>query len=101
MTAPARLAADAAPVATVLVVPGMHCAGCMGKVESGLVALPGVSAARVNLTARQVRVEHDSAVNMPELVEALTAIGFASQPRGRSRRPNPYLRRWRSLPSLA
>ena len=32
--------ATAAPATTVMVVPGMHCAGCMGKVERGLKALP-------------------------------------------------------------
>ena len=53
------------PDTTVLVVPGMHCAGCMAKVERALGAVPGVVAARVNLTARQVRVEHDPAVTMP------------------------------------
>ena len=42
---------------TVLVVPGMHCAGCMAKVERALQGVPGVSAARVNLTAKQVRLE--------------------------------------------
>jgi len=73
----AAVAAD-----TVLVVPGMHCAGCMSKVEKALVALPGVSAARVNLTARQVRVSHDSAVAIPDLVDALSKVGFPSQPRG-------------------
>ena len=57
MNAPARLE-PAASAETVLVVPGMHCAGCMAKVERGLVAVPGVSAARVNLTARQVSVNH-------------------------------------------
>ena len=67
---------------TVLVVPGMHCAGCMSKVEKALVALPGVSAARVNLTARQVRVSHDGTVAIPDLVDALSAVGFPSQPRG-------------------
>ena len=67
---------------TVLVVPGMHCAGCMAKVERALGAVPGVVAARVNLTARQVRVEHDPAVTMPALMDALGNVGFASQPRG-------------------
>ena len=67
---------------TVLVVPGMHCAGCMGKVEKGLAAIAGVRAARVNLTARQVRVEHDATVTVPALVEALSRIGFPAQPRG-------------------
>ena len=67
---------------TVLVVPGMHCAGCMSKVERGLLALPGVGAARVNLTARQVRVAHDGCVSVPDLVDALGRIGFPAQPRG-------------------
>lgn len=66
---------------SILLVPGMHCAGCMGKVERGLGGLAGVAAARVNLSARTVRVEHDPALPMPVLVEALAAIGFPSQPR--------------------
>ena len=70
------------PESTVLVVPGMHCAGCMAKVERSLGAVPGVSEARVNLTARQVRVAHESAVTMPQLMDALSSVGFASQPRG-------------------
>lgn len=74
---------------TVLVVPGMHCAGCMAKVERALGAVPGVSAARVNLTARQVRVEHDPAVTMPALMDALGNVGFASQPRGEELAPPP------------
>lgn len=66
---------------TVLVVPGMHCAGCMAKVERALQAVPGVSAARVNLTAKQVRTEHSREVETADLIAALDAVGFASQPR--------------------
>lgn len=89
MTALARQSDSAAAVTTVLVVPGMHCAGCMAKVERGLNAVEGVSAARVNLTARQVRVDHDPAVTAPQLVDALGNIGFASQPRGDELEPVP------------
>jgi copper chaperone CopZ len=32
-------------------VEGMNCAGCAGRVERTLAALPGVAAARVNLAA--------------------------------------------------
>lgn len=77
------------PESTVLVVPGMHCAGCMAKVERALGAVPGVSGARVNLTARQVRVDHDPAVTMPALMDALGQVGFASQPRGEELAPPP------------
>jgi Cu2+-exporting ATPase len=84
------LRAGAAPLeSTVLVVPGMHCAGCMAKVERAFGALPGVHGARVNLTARQVRVDHDPAVREPALVAALAEAGFASQPRGEELAPPP------------
>ena len=66
---------------TVLVVPAMHCAGCMAKVERALGELSGVSTARVNLTARQVRVTHAPELQAPALMGALSAVGFASQPR--------------------
>lgn len=95
MNAPARLG-SAAPAAggaeaieTVLVVPGMHCAGCMSKVERTLGALDGVSHARVNLSARQVRVAHDPGVTIPTLVTALENVGFASQPRAEQLAPPP------------
>jgi len=82
VTALARSEAPAAPVSTVLVVPGMHCAGCMAKVERSLGAVPGVAQARVNLTARHVRVDHDPAVTVPQMVDALGNAGFPAQPRG-------------------
>jgi Cu2+-exporting ATPase len=74
-------------IETVLVVPGMHCAGCMAKVERGLEALPEVAHARVNLSARQVHVSHHPAARLPDLVSALDAIGFASQPRAEETAP--------------
>ena len=82
----ARLALPDA-VETVLVVPGMHCSGCMSKVERQLQDLPLVHAARVNLTARQVRVSHDPALTVPEMVDALASAGFPSQPRGEELAP--------------
>ena len=81
--------AQAADETTVLVVPGMHCAGCMAKVERALRAVPGVASARVNLTARQVGVEHAAEVTMPQLMDALGAVGCASQPRGADLAPPP------------
>ncbi len=81
MNALSPIPAETASETTVLVVPGMHCAGCMAKVERALSAIPGVSAARVNLTAKQVRAEHASQVEAADLIAALDAVGFASQPR--------------------
>ena len=67
--------------------PAMHCAGCMAKVERGLGKVPGVISARVNLTARLVRVTHERAVTVPRLVGALGDIGFSSQSRGEELAP--------------
>jgi Cu2+-exporting ATPase len=66
---------------SVLAVPGMHCAGCMGKVERALGAVPGVVAARANLTARTIAVDHSAAAEIPALVAALAGAGFAAEPR--------------------
>lgn len=77
------LAATQGPRAsrTVLTVPGMHCAGCMSKVERALVAMPGVSEARVNLSARTVAVVYAPGLDARALTETLAGIGFESQPR--------------------
>jgi len=40
-----------------LAVDGIHCAGCMAKIERGLSAVPAVTRARVNLTDKRVAVE--------------------------------------------
>ena len=40
-----------------LAVEGVHCAGCMAKIERGLSAIPDVTLARVNLTDRRVALE--------------------------------------------
>ncbi len=88
MTGPVQALA-AATRDTVLIVPDMHCAGCMGKVERGLQAIPGVESARVNLSAKQVRVVHDEDLSTPSLVAALSTIGFSSQPRAEELAPPP------------
>ena len=89
MNAQAQPLPTEALLETVLVVPGMHCAGCMGKVEGALRAVEGVASARVNLTARQVRVSHAASVTMPRIVAALSGAGFASQPREDDAAPPP------------
>ncbi len=64
---------------TVLAVPGMHCAGCISKIERGMKEAPGVISARVNLSARQVTIRHDPAIKDRDLVIALEKIGFESE----------------------
>ncbi len=81
------LTSPAATSRCVLAVPTMHCAGCMGKVERTLMAVPGVVTARTNLTARSVEVVHTASAEIPELVAALAGAGFAAQPREMSEEP--------------
>ena len=66
---------------TILAVPGMHCAGCISKIERGLDGRPGIFSARVNLSARQVTIAHDAALKPRDLVAELDRIGFEAQPR--------------------
>jgi Cu2+-exporting ATPase len=64
-------------VMTTLAVEGMHCGGCMRKVEQALTSFPGVVSARANLSARRVATVHRAAgISSVDLVEALNRIGF-------------------------
>ena len=66
---------------TILAVPGMHCAGCMAKIERGLDGRPGILSSRVNLSARQVRIEHNPDLKPRDLVAELERIGYEAEPR--------------------
>lgn len=81
MNAPVAIAEAAIPPRhqTRLTVPGMRCAGCIAKVERGLLAIDGVAAARVNLSAKRVTVEHAADLDDLALVDALDRLGFEAQ----------------------
>jgi Cu2+-exporting ATPase len=83
VNAPATLSADTAEVTlatTRLTVPGMKCAGCIGKIERELPRRAGIVTARANLSARRVAVRHDPALGEDALTAALLALGFEAQP---------------------
>lgn len=63
-------------------VPGMSCAGCIAKIETGLGKIDGVHVARVNFTSKQVTVAHESHIKENDLAEAIGAIGFEAAPIG-------------------
>lgn len=58
---------------TRLSIDGMHCAGCVSKVEAALNAVPGVSRASVNLAERSAMVEGEA--ESAALVAAVKATG--------------------------
>ncbi|MGL5116459.1 MAG: heavy metal translocating P-type ATPase [Beijerinckiaceae bacterium] len=64
-----------------LAVEGMRCAGCMASIERTLRALPGVSAARCNLSSARLSVAWRRGQTTPEaIVAAITGLGFRAHP---------------------
>lgn len=63
----------------VLSLPTVHCAACIGAVESGLMKVVGVNDARVNLSRKRVSIAADPDVTPDFLITALDRIGFDAQ----------------------
>ena len=80
MTATLDRPNDAQVSQTLFSVPGMHCAGCISKIERGLTETPGIAGARVNFTAKRVTISHEDDLTVPDLVEAIGRLGFEAQP---------------------
>jgi P-type Cu2+ transporter len=82
MNAPAALAPENARalISTRFTVPGMRCAGCIGKIERELPKVNGIIAARANFSAKRVAIQHDPALGEDALTAALLALGFEAQP---------------------
>ncbi len=63
-----------------LTIGGMHCASCVGRVESALSAVPGVQDARVNLaTERATVVVQPERVRLDQLVESVARAGYTAR----------------------
>jgi len=80
VNAPAQIAPAAIVEHISFAVPGMHCAGCISKLEAGLAPVPGIVGARVNFTARQIAVAHLPELTIADIRAAIAAIGFDSEP---------------------
>jgi Cu2+-exporting ATPase len=62
-----------------LLVEGAKCASCIRKIESGLLALPGVVEARLNLSTQRLRVAWTSgALEARRVPELLSGLGYGS-----------------------
>ncbi len=64
-----------------LAVEGVHCAGCMAKIERGLSAIPDVTLARVNLTDKRVALEwKEGTLDPARFVDRLEELGYKAYP---------------------
>ena len=64
-----------------LAVEGVHCAGCMAKIERGLSVIPDVTLARVNLTDRRVALEWKAGTLDPSrFIDRLEELGYKAYP---------------------
>ena len=64
-----------------LMIEGIHCGGCVAKIERAAKALPGMVDARVNMTTRRLTATWDGAPSLGNrLVASLGEIGFGAVP---------------------
>ena len=56
----------------------VKCAGCVGKIETKLGTIPGVSSARVNLLEKTLRVEYQTKILDQDIIDAVASIGFGA-----------------------
>ena len=62
------------------VVPDIRCAGCIAKLEQGLVRDKRIAAARVNFTEKRVHISCTADTETPELIDAFSDLGFEAHP---------------------
>lgn len=61
-------------------VPAIRCAGCIAKLEQGLVRDHRIAAARVNFTEKRVHLSCTPDTEMPDLIGAFSQLGFEAHP---------------------
>ncbi|MCB2009381.1 MAG: cadmium-translocating P-type ATPase [Geminicoccaceae bacterium] len=64
-----------------LMLEGVHCGGCVRRIENALAELPGIDEGRVNLTTRRLTVAwHGSPAMGRKVTETLQALGYGAIP---------------------
>lgn len=67
------------PAQTDLQIEGMTCASCVARVEKALLAVPGVTAANVNLATARARVCASAGVDSAVLIAAVSRAGYGAR----------------------
>jgi Cu2+-exporting ATPase len=66
---------------THLLVEGIHCAACVWLIERGMMRMPGVQTANVNLAGKRLHLRWDNQrVKLSDLIHQLAKIGYAGVP---------------------
>ena len=63
-----------------LIIEGMHCGSCVGRVERAIGAVPGVHRTAVNLAAERAEVEGAGWLDHSSVEAAVAAAGFSARP---------------------
>jgi Cu2+-exporting ATPase len=61
---------------TELAIPGIHCGGCVQRIERTLDKLPGVVKARVNLSTKRATIHWRADKMAPPFISTLSGVGF-------------------------
>ncbi|WP_265587584.1 heavy metal translocating P-type ATPase [Sphingomicrobium arenosum] len=78
-------------------VEGMRCAACIARIERELPATKGITGARVNLSARRVRVEHEADLPEDAIADAFARTGFDAHPYAGETIESPRIAETRAL----
>lgn len=62
------------------IVPGVHCAGCIGAIEDAVGGMPGVASARLNLSTRRLTVRFAGVADDDGVIDAVERAGYACRP---------------------
>lgn len=71
---------NAASVPFTLLVNGMSCASCVGRIERKLSTLPGVTSVNANLVTQEVTVTAKPPVPAEQIIHTLKQLGFEPKP---------------------
>ncbi len=63
-----------------LIIPSVHCAGCISRIEGGVCKLDGVRAARLNLSTRRLRVHLSDQGSGQAVIDAVEGLGYECRP---------------------